>query len=102
MTSARVTARFGPRIPASTSGATPPRIIQELSVSAAARQLPDQRSRVTETSASGPLPLADQRNARYAPLVFLTPLFLGGVLLLAMCFFVAPAVFLAARFLAPF
>ena len=39
---------------------------------------------------------------RYDPLVFLAPLFLGGALLLAMLFFVAPAVFLAALFLAPF
>jgi hypothetical protein len=54
-----------------------------------------------KTSISGPLPTADQRNGRYDPLVFLAPLFLGGALLLAMFFFVAPAVFLAALFLAP-
>ena len=72
-------------------------------MSAAARHPPDQRSRVTETSVSGPLPTPDQRNGRYDdPLVFLAPLFLGGALLLAMFFFVAPAVFLAALFLAPF
>ena len=44
-----------------------------------------------------------RHNGRYDPLVFLAPLFLGGALLLAMFFFlVAPAVFLAALFLAPF
>lgn len=74
----------------------------ELPVSAAARHLPDQRSRVTETSDSEPLPTADQRNGRYDPLVFLAPLFLGGPLLLAMFFFAAAAVFFAALFLAPF
>ena len=71
-------------------------------MSAAARHPPDQRSRVTETSVSGPLPTPDQRNGRYDPLVFLAALFLGGALLLAMFFFVAPAVFLAALFLGPF
>jgi hypothetical protein len=93
-----VTGRFGPRILPSTSGATRRGILQELPVETAARHLPDQRSRVTETSVSGPLPTADQRNGRYDPWVFLAPLFLGGALLLAMFFFVAPAVFLAAAF----
>jgi len=59
--------------------------------------------RVTETSDSGLLPSADQRNGRYVPLVFLAPLSLGGALLLAMFFsFVASVVFLAALFLPPF
>ena len=102
MTSARVTGRFGPRILSSTSGATPHSIRQELPVGTAARHPPDQRSRVTETSVSGPLPTADQRNGRDDPLVFLAALFLGVALLLAMFFFVAPAVFLAALFFGPF
>ena len=59
------------------------------------------RDRIAETSVSRPLPTADQRKGRYDPLVFLAPLFLGGALLLAMFLFVAPAVFLAALFLAP-
>ena len=71
-------------------------------MSNAARHPPDQRSRVTETCVSGALLTADQRNGRDDPLVFLAPLFLGGALLLAMFFFVAPAVFLAAPFLAAF
>jgi len=46
--------------------------------------------------------MADQRDGRDDPLVFLAALFLGVALLLAMFFFVAPAVFLAALFFGPF
>jgi hypothetical protein len=102
MTSARVTAPLRPRILPLEIGCDTARDPQELPVPAAARHLPDQRSRVIETSDSEPLPTADQRNGRYDPLVFLAPLFLGGALLLAIFFFVAPVVFLAALFLAPF
>ena len=75
---------------------------REPPVSAAARHLPDQRSRVTETSDSGPQPTADQCHRRYDPLVLFAPLFLGVLLLAMFFFFVAPAVFLAALVLAPF
>ena len=78
------------------------RATQEPPVSAAARRLPDQRSRVTETSDSGPLPTADQCHRRYDPLVLFAPLFLGVLLLAMFFFFFAPAVFLAALVLAPF
>ena len=101
MTSASVTARFDPRLLQLDIECDTARDPQALPVSAAARHLPDQRSRVTETSDGEPLPTADQRNGRYEPLVFFAPLFLGGAVLLAMFFFVAPAVFLAALFLAP-
>ena len=97
-----MTARFGPRILPLEIGCDTARDPQKLPVSAGARHLPDQRSRVTERIDSEPLPTADQRKGRYEPLVFLAPLFLGGALLLAMFSFVAPAVFLAAPFLTPF
>jgi hypothetical protein len=70
-------------------------------VSTAARYRPDQRSRVTETSVTGPPPTANQRSGRFDPLVYFASFF-GGALLLPLFVFVAPAVFLAAAFLAPF
>jgi hypothetical protein len=68
ITSTRVTARLRRAILPLDIGCDtarePPR---ELPVSAAARHLPDQRSRVTETSDSEPLPTADQRNGATNP-----------------------------------
>ena len=97
-----MTARFAPRILPPDSGCDaavdPPRSLP-CQTPLGTHQI---RDRITETSVNGPLPTADQRNGRYDPLVFLAPLFLGVAVLLAMFFFVTPAVFLAALFLAPF
>ena len=56
----------------------------------------------TETSVTGPPPTARQRSGRFDPLVYFAPSFFGGALLRPVFVFVAPAVFLAAPFLARF